>query len=101
MSIPVATLNMNVVGICCAHAQPTCIPTSGIIGGGAATVTAEGMPVARLGDNVILACGHSALIAGGSASVLAENLPVARLGDSVTGVFTGNIAGGAPTTQAG
>lgn len=95
----VANLNQICVGICCAHGTPPCINTTGVIASGAATVTAEGLPVARVGDLVVLACGHTAIIVSGSPTVTAEGIPLARATDLVGGVFTGNIATGTPTVQ--
>lgn len=101
MSFPIARVQDITVGICCAHSKPTCIAVGGLVANGAPTVTAEGLPVARLGDTVISACGHTALIASASASVFADGLPVARTGDTHSGVFSGVISAGAPRTLAG
>lgn len=97
MSLPIARLNDLVTGVCTAHPNGP-IPAVGYIASAAATVTAEGLPIARLGDTVVTACGHSGLIASASASVLAEGAPVARVGDTVSGVFSGQIGTGAAKT---
>lgn len=100
MSLPLARLNDLVTGICSAHPHGP-IPAVGYIASASATVTAEGLPVARLGDTVITACGHSGLIASGSATVTAEGAPVARVGDTVSGAVTGQIGAGAARTLSG
>lgn len=97
MSRPVARVNDITVGICCAHSNPSCIPMSGLIAQGAPTVNAEGLPVARMNDTIIGACGHTGIVASGAPTRLAEGLPVARVGDSHAGSFTGSVGGGSPT----
>ena len=91
----VARVTDQVVGVCCAHSP--CISTTGVIAQGAATVNAEGQLVARIGDTVVLACGHSAIIVSGSPTVITEGIGTSRLGDTVGGVFTGMISTGAAT----
>lgn len=95
----VANLNQLCVGICCAHPPAPCIPMTGLISTGAATVNAEGLPVARIGDLVVLACGHTSIVISGSPTVTAEKIPLSRVGDLVGGVFTGSIATGTPTVN--
>lgn len=96
----VARVGDSVSGICCAHGVPPCIPTTGVIVQGAGTVFAEGQPIARIGDTIALACGHTAAIISSNATVNAEGLLVARIGDSVGGVFTGTIISSAGTVNA-
>ncbi len=101
MSLPLARVNDITTGICCTHSNPTCIPMTGLVAQGAATVSAEGLPLARMNDTIIGACGHTGIIASGSPTVNAEGLPVARVGDSHAGSFTGSIGGGSITVSGG
>lgn len=95
-----ARVGDTVSGVCCAHSNPTCISTTGIIVQGAGTVNSEGQPIARVSDTVALACGHTAIIVSSNATVSAEGILVARIGDSVGGVFTGTIVSSAATVNA-
>lgn len=97
MSLPVARLNDLTTGICSAHSTGP-IPAVGYVASAAATVTAEGIPVARLGDTVISACGHTGIIASASPSVFAEGAPVARVSDTHSGAFTGQLGAGSVKT---
>ena len=74
---------------------------SGIIINGAGTVTAEGSPVARVGDIVMRGDGHSGTIVSGAGTVTAEGPPVAVLGSVFVGCFSGIIVTGAGTVTAG
>ena len=97
MGFPAANVGQSVVGTCFSHVPP--LPTTGMIVQGAPTVMAEGAPAARMGDTVVLACGHSAMIVSGSPTVFAEGVLFARLSDSVAGVFIGTIISGCATVS--
>lgn len=101
MSQPIARLNDLTVGICCAHSNPSCIPMTGMIAQGAATVTAEGMSVAGLNDVVIGSCGHTGIISSSSPTVMAEGKLLVRTGDAHSGNFRGKIAGRTITVYEG
>jgi len=90
MSLPVARLNDLTTGICSAHSTGP-IPAVGYVASAAANVTAEGIPVARLGDTVISACGHTGIIASASPSVLVEGNAIARSGELVSGSMNGHL----------
>ncbi len=86
------------VGTCCCHSDPTCVPWTGVIVSGAGTVTAEGSPVARIGD-IAVSC-HVGIIVSGAGTVTAEGGPVARIGDATAGCGSGTIVSGAGTVTA-
>lgn len=96
----VARVGDSVSGICCGHSVPPCIPTTGVIVQGAGTVMVEGQPIARIGDTVAMACGHTAVIVSSNGTVVGEGLLVARIGDAVGGIFTGTIISSAGTVNA-
>lgn len=95
MGLPAANVGQTVVGVCFSHVPP--LPVTGTIVQGAATVFAEGAPAARVGDTVILSCGHSATIVSGSPTVFAEGVLFSRITDTVAGTCVGNIISGCPT----
>jgi uncharacterized Zn-binding protein involved in type VI secretion len=58
------------------------------------------MGVARLGDSVILDCGHDAIIVSASTDTICNELGVARLGDSVQSeVYDGIITSASTDTM--
>ena len=65
---------------CCPH------NVTGTIEGHSPTTQAEGLGVARLGDEVVHDCPHcgTGYISDGCAVVTTDGLPTARLGDEVT-----------------
>lgn len=95
MGLPAANVGKTVVGTCFSHPIPLAV--TGTIIQGAATVLAEGSPAARIGDTVILSCGHSAIIVSGSPTVFAEGVPFSRITDTVTGPCVCTIISGCPT----
>jgi uncharacterized Zn-binding protein involved in type VI secretion len=72
---------------------------SGIVQASGSIVYADNLQVARVGDIVIGACGHTGVIVSGSSKVFAEGIPVARVGDSFVGCFTGVIVTGSEKTD--
>lgn len=69
------------IGICYCHSPfPVSYTTTFI--GGAPSVTADGLPVMRIGDIGISTCGHTTIAISGSGPVVANVLGVHRLGDT-------------------
>jgi uncharacterized Zn-binding protein involved in type VI secretion len=89
------------LGIDGCHSGDDKVGVTGIIIQGAASVMANGLPVARMGDIVMRSDGHSGIIIQGAATVIVNGLPVARMGDEFTGCFTGIIIGGSPNVMIG
>jgi len=87
------------IGTCTCHKNP--VHTSGTLVTGAGTVLAGGQAVSRLGDMVVMSCGHTAAIIGASTTVLAEGQGVARVGDPVGSgcVVEGTVVTGLSTVQ--
>jgi uncharacterized Zn-binding protein involved in type VI secretion len=85
------------VGTCRCHKSP--ISTSGVIQASEARVFADGLSVARVGDIVVAACGHSGVIVSGSGKVFADGIAIARVGDSFVGCFSGVIVSGSGKTD--
>jgi uncharacterized Zn-binding protein involved in type VI secretion len=95
--IPMARVGDAFAGICCCHVDPTCIGMTGVIVTGSPNTQADGIPVARVGDLVIGACGHSGVITSGSGNSQADGIPIARVGDGVAGCLIGTIVSGSPS----
>lgn len=85
------------VGTCKCHQHP--IGMSGIVQANGSIVYADDLQVARVGDIVIGACGHTGIIVSGSSKVFAEGIQIARVGDSFVGCFTGIIVTGSEKTD--
>ena len=100
MGLPVARMSDTGFGDDTCH-QDTKVGVTGIIIQGAATVMANGLPVARMSDIVMRGDGHVGIIIGGSSTVMANGLPVARMSEDFVGCFTGIIIGGASNVIAG
>lgn len=91
--LPVSRMMDMAVGICTCHKNP--MPTIGWIYPSTTTVLVNSLPVARMGDIVITACGHMGYVMNGSTTVLTQSLPTARIGDIVSGCcFQGTIIQG-------
>ena len=88
----VARLTDPGVGVCVAHESP--IPMTGVIITGSSNVNANGLAVARIGDVVLGACGHTGVLIEGSANVNANGRAVVRVGDAFAGSFSGVIVSG-------
>ncbi len=100
MGLPVARVGDIGVGDDKCHSS-TKKDVTGIIVSGAGTVTAEGPPVARVGDIVVRSDGHTGVIISGAGTVTAEGPPVATVTSYFTGCFSGMIITGAGTVTAG
>ena len=100
MPQPAARANVDtVIGICPAHDAP--IVVTGFVSPGSPNVLTNMMPAARMGDQVIGSCGHTAIVIMASATVRANFMGKARLGDQVAGVWNGTILGGSPNVLVG
>lgn len=85
-------------GTCSAHTTP--ITVGGTITKGSPDVRVNGMPAARVGDEVTADCGHKSQIISGNTTVLINGKPSARVGDSVgSGPYVATIISGSPDTD--
>ena len=75
------------------------ISHGGFVVQGSPNVTANGLAVSRMGDQVICDLHGSTEISGGSATVFANGKPVARVGDPV--LCGAHITTGSPNVFAG
>lgn len=85
-------------GVCCCKPHKHCVPMTGIIVTGCATVTNANQSNAVVTDVGIGMCGHATMIATGSPTVTCNNLANARVGDAVAGCINGVLITGAPET---
>jgi uncharacterized Zn-binding protein involved in type VI secretion len=87
----VARLGDKTFGTCTAHVVP--ISIGGTIITGSADTLVNGLPIARLGDQVLTDCGHTSVIVTADSSTPVNSKPgTARLGDSVgDGPYTATI----------
>lgn len=69
-----------------------------IVGPGAATVLIDGLPAAKVGDQLVC-IGPPDSIATGSSSVMIDGMPAARIGDATA--HGGTIVQGCPTVIIG
>ena len=86
-------------GICCCHPPIPCIPMTGEITSGNTDHESGGSPIARIGDTVTGACGHTGVIDSGASTHESGGSKVARVGDSTTGCLIGEIVEGNPTHE--
>ena len=92
----VARVGDVTMGSCSVHGNNI----SGVIMTGSSNVTADGIPVSKIGDSVQATCGHVSTITSGSSIATVNGLPVARVGDSVGGSpYVAVIISGSPTVE--
>jgi uncharacterized Zn-binding protein involved in type VI secretion len=89
-----ARLNDATTGSCAIHG-----PQSGTITSASGDVSANSLGVARVGDTVTAACGHTGSISSGAARTSVNGSPAARINDSFTGTYSGTITGGSPNVD--
>lgn len=80
-------------GVCIYHG-----PISGTITEASEDVFVNGIGVAREGDTVTAACGHTGKISSFSPDSTANGKGIARLGDEFSGDFNGVIVEGSDDT---
>lgn len=76
-------------------------PQPGIIFTACSKTKAGGKLIARFGDTVKAACGHTGTIDKSSASVITEGKGTARKTDTFTGIYSGSITGGLSSVKVG
>lgn len=91
----VARQNDTTTGVCAIHG-----PQSGTITGSASTTIVENELVARVGDIVTAACGHTGTIDANGLTTIVEGSSIATIDDSFSGVYTGTIDPRSGTTSA-
>ena len=101
MGIGVATFGSVGVGICSHPSHDPPIAQTGIVIGGAPTVSANGLPCGQVTNIVLANCGHIGIIVTGSGTVTANGLGVAFIGSSFVGDFTGTIVTGSGNVTTG
>ncbi len=94
----VARLTDLFAGVCVCHLTP--IPMTGTITTSSGDVNSNELGVARLGDIVVGACGHTGVISSASDIVKINEIGVARIDDTVTGCLVGTIVSGSDDTFA-
>ena len=92
-----ARLSDQTTGFCAIHRSVQ----GGQISGGSATVFANGLPRARMGDTVTANCGHTGTLVRCSTTVLVDGLPAARVGDTFSGTYSGTVVTGSLTVLSG
>lgn len=94
-----AFIGSSASGTCFAHGVP--LPVTGVVTEGSGNVICDGNGTARVGDEVLFACGHTGNISAGSSTVKINGIAAARVGDPISGTVVGVITGGSGTTNAG
>lgn len=99
MEQPVARIGDTVTGVCNGSGHAVGRPFTGTWQTGSPTVTANGIPVVRLGDTGITDCGHQFTATTASSVSFANNIQIHRVTDSVLteGGGPGNTVSGSPT----
>lgn len=92
----ISRLGDTATGVCAVHG-----PVPGEITSSASKSKCEGVLIARVGDTVEASCGHTGVIDKGSSSVLTEGAETARIADTFSGIYSGEIVGGASKSFAG
>lgn len=93
----VARITDITFGICYCHIYP--IAVNGIIISGSGKTYAESLNVARIGDIVRAACGHTGIIISGSGIAFADSIGISRLTDRTTGCYRASIISSSGTTD--
>jgi uncharacterized Zn-binding protein involved in type VI secretion len=89
---PVAVSGISMGTCTCAkHSNPETPIWEFFVVTGSMTYQAGAMPVARVGDMVVSACGCTGHIITGSSNISADNLPVARVESMVIGYDGGSV----------
>lgn len=101
MGIGVATYGSIGVGVCNHSSHDDPIDQSGIVIGGASTVSANGLAVGQITSIVLGNDGHIGIIITGSGTVTANGLGVAYIGSSFAGDFSGIIVSGSGNVLTG
>lgn len=100
MGTPVARINDRCQGTCFHSSHVPPLVTGGSITQGSSDCIAEGMGIARLGDQVTTDCGHFGVINSAAATAIANGKGIARLGDTTSGDYISTIVSAASTTFA-
>ena len=78
---PVCRIGDHITGTCEASGSDHPRDFIGVWTTGSDYVTADGIPVVRVGDFGVTDCGHTIQAATGSDYVTADNIPVVRVND--------------------
>lgn len=90
--VKTARIGDTTIGNCDAHVNSP--ERSGTITACSVKVFAEGLGMARQGDEVTSSCGHKGFIDSGSSIMTIDGLPSARENDTFSGTYHGHITAG-------
>jgi len=94
-NLPVARIGDATTGHC-----RICLDVefSGQVTSGSPKTSADGIPIARLGDTVTASCGHTGQICTTSSKTSADGILIARIHDQFDGDYYGEIVAGSSKT---